>query len=59
MSCRGAFASPVIDLRVTAQLIDSRDGTYLWSQTYDLELSDVLKMQDEIAIALVRACKSR
>ena len=42
-------------LRVTAQLIDSRDGTHLWSQTYDRDLSDVLKMQDEIAIALVRA----
>jgi adenylate cyclase len=42
-------------LRVTAQLINSRDGTHLWSQTYDRGLSDVLKMQDEIAIALVRA----
>jgi TolB-like protein len=42
-------------LRVTAQLIDSRDGAQLWSQTYDRDLSDVLKMQDEIAIALVRA----
>jgi TolB-like protein len=42
-------------LRVTAQLINSRDGTQLWSQTYDRDLSDVLKMQDEIAIALVRA----
>lgn len=42
-------------LRVTAQLIDSRDGSHLWSQTYDRDLSDVLKMQDEIAIALVRA----
>jgi TolB-like protein/Tfp pilus assembly protein PilF len=42
-------------LRVTAQLINSRDGTHLWSQTYDRDLSDVLKMQDEIAIALVRA----
>jgi TolB-like protein/Tfp pilus assembly protein PilF len=42
-------------LRVTAQLINSRDGTHLWSQTYDRDLSDVLKMQDEIALALVRA----
>ena len=42
-------------LRVTAQLIASRDGTQLFSQTYDRDLSDVLKMQDEIAIALVRA----
>jgi TolB-like protein len=42
-------------LRVTAQLIDSRDGTHLWSQTYDRDLSDVFKMQDEIAVSLVRA----
>jgi TolB-like protein/Flp pilus assembly protein TadD len=42
-------------LRVTAQLINSQDGTHLWSQTYDRDLSDVLKMQDEIALALVRA----
>jgi TolB-like protein len=42
-------------LRVTAQLIDSKDGTRLWSQAYDRDLSDVLKMQDEIAASLVRA----
>jgi TolB-like protein len=42
-------------LRVTAQLIDSRDGTHLFSQIYDRDLSDVLKMQDEIAANLVRA----
>jgi TolB-like protein/Flp pilus assembly protein TadD len=42
-------------LRVTAQLIKSRDGSHLLSETYDRDFSDVLKMQDEIAIALVRA----
>jgi TolB-like protein/cytochrome c-type biogenesis protein CcmH/NrfG len=42
-------------LRVTAKLISSRNGSNVWSQTYDRNLSDVLKMQDEIAIALVRA----
>jgi TolB-like protein/Flp pilus assembly protein TadD len=42
-------------LRVTAQLIDSRNGTHLFSQTYDRDLSDVLKMQDAIAVSLVRA----
>ena len=41
-------------LRITAQLIDSRDGTHLMSQTYDRDFSDVLKMQDEIAASLVR-----
>jgi TolB-like protein/Flp pilus assembly protein TadD len=42
-------------LRVTAQLINAKDGAHLWSQTYDRGLSDVLKMQDEIAVSLVRA----
>jgi TolB-like protein/tetratricopeptide (TPR) repeat protein len=41
-------------LRVTAQLIDSRDGTHLMSQVYDRDVGDVLKMQDEIAASLVR-----
>jgi TolB-like protein/Tfp pilus assembly protein PilF len=41
-------------LRITAQLIDSRDGTHLMSQSYDQDFSDVLKMQDEIAASLVR-----
>jgi TolB-like protein/Flp pilus assembly protein TadD len=42
-------------LRVTAQFINSRDGTHVWSQTYDRDLSDVLRMQDEIAASIVRA----
>jgi TolB-like protein len=42
-------------LRVTAQLINSRDGAHVWSETYDRDLSDVLKMQEEIAVSLVRA----
>ena len=42
-------------LRVNAQLINAQDGTHLWAQTYDRQLADVLKMQDEIAIALVQA----
>jgi TolB-like protein/thioredoxin-like negative regulator of GroEL len=41
-------------LRVTAQLIDSRTGVHLFSQTYDRDLSDILKMQDQIAASLVR-----
>jgi len=37
------------ELRITAQLIRAADGTHLWSQTYDRKLSDVFKVQDEIA----------
>jgi TolB-like protein len=36
-------------LRITAQLIDGRDGAHLWSGTYDRELRDVLSVQTEIA----------
>ena len=36
-------------VRVTAQLIDARTDTHLWSQTYDHELVNVFAIQDEIA----------
>jgi TolB-like protein/tetratricopeptide (TPR) repeat protein len=42
-------------IRVTAQLIDARDGVHRWSETYDRDASDVLRVQDEIAASLVRA----
>jgi serine/threonine-protein kinase len=44
-------------LRVTAQLIHAADGTHLWSQRYDRELTDVFAVQDEIAAAIVAALK--
>ena len=44
-------------LRVTAQLIRAADSSHLWSQTYDRELTDVFKVQDEIAGAVVAALK--
>ena len=44
-------------LRVTAQLIRAADSSHLWSQTYDRELTDVFKVQDEIAAAVVAALK--
>jgi TolB-like protein/Flp pilus assembly protein TadD len=36
-------------IRVTTQLIDTRTGAHQWSQTYDRDIGDVLKLQDEIA----------
>lgn len=41
-------------VRVTSQLIDSRNGMPRWSQTYDRDFTEVLKLQDEIAIKVVR-----
>ncbi len=44
-------------LRVTAQLIRASDSSHLWSQTYDRDLTDVFKVQDEIAKDVVAALK--
>lgn len=46
-------------LRITAQLIESSTGFHLWSQTYDRDASDVLKVQDEIAGAIANALQSK
>ena len=42
-------------IRVTAQLIDSRNGTHRWSETYDRNAGDAVEVQDDIAASLVRA----
>jgi tetratricopeptide (TPR) repeat protein len=44
-------------LRVTAQLIRTADGSHLWSEVYDRQLRDVFRTQDEIADAGVGALK--
>jgi TolB-like protein len=44
-------------LRVTAQLIRADTSEPLWSETFDRDLRDVFKVQDEIASAVVTALK--
>ena len=39
-------------IRVNAQLIDARNDTHLWAQTYDRDLADVFAIQSEIAKAI-------
>ena len=39
-------------IRITAQLIDAKNGFHLWSQTYDRKLQDIFAIQDEIAKAI-------
>jgi transcriptional activator of cad operon len=36
-------------LRITAQLISTRDGFHLWSANFDRPIDDVVKVQEEIA----------
>ncbi len=42
-------------LRVTAQLVRTNDGTHLWSKTFARELRDVFAVQDEISRDVARA----
>jgi TolB-like protein/lipoprotein NlpI len=44
-------------IRVTAQLIKATDGSQLWSETYDRDLKDIFKLQDEIAGAVIKQLK--
>ena len=44
-------------VRITAQLIDVRTDSHLWSATYDRELEDIFAIQDEISGHIVQALK--
>jgi TolB-like protein len=46
-------------MRVTAQLIRADNGYHLWSKTYDEDVRDIFKVQDEIAAAVVEALKAQ
>jgi TolB-like protein/Tfp pilus assembly protein PilF len=46
-------------VRITAQLIDARSDSHMWSETYDRTLEDVFAVQDEISAAIVGELKSR
>jgi len=44
-------------VRITAQLIEARSDTHLWSESYDRTLDDIFAIQDEIAAEVVGALK--
>ncbi len=39
-------------VRITAQLVQARDGFHLWSESYDRRLTDIFALQEEIATAI-------
>ena len=39
-------------VRITVQLISAQDGTRLWSENYDRELTDIFAIQEDIARAV-------
>jgi TolB-like protein/DNA-binding winged helix-turn-helix (wHTH) protein/Tfp pilus assembly protein PilF len=42
-------------LRITAQLVRADNGYSLWAETYDRDMHDVFRVQDDIANAVVQA----
>jgi len=44
-------------VRITAQLIEARSDTHLWSKSYDRTLDDVFAIQDKIATNVVEQLK--
>jgi TolB-like protein/Flp pilus assembly protein TadD len=44
-------------VRITAQLVNGVTGFHLWSETYDRDIGDVLKLQTDIATAVANALK--
>jgi serine/threonine protein kinase len=44
-------------VRLTAELIDARNGFRVWTETYDRELDGAFGLQDEIARSIVDALK--
>jgi len=46
------------ELRVTTQLIRASDGVQLWSETFDRNLADIFKVQDEISERVTKSLKA-
>jgi TolB-like protein/thioredoxin-like negative regulator of GroEL len=42
-------------VRISAELVNARDGQQLWSERYDRDLEDVFEVQDEISSNIVNA----
>jgi len=51
----GSVRKDGTQIRVTAQLIKTDDGTHVWTENYDRELKSVFVVQDEVARAIAGA----
>jgi non-specific serine/threonine protein kinase len=45
------------DLRITAQLVDAANDTYLWADKYDGTLGDVFDIQESVSRAIIDSLK--
>lgn len=55
----GSVRAALGRIRVSAQLIDTTDGTHKWSERYDRDVHDIFAIQDEITREIVTALQVR
>jgi len=46
-------------VRITAQLLQVKDQTHVWSQDYDYSAKDIIKVEDDVAKAVAREIQLR
>jgi adenylate cyclase len=46
-------------VRVTTQLVNSKDGDHVWAERFDRDLTDIFAIQDQITRAIVEQLKVR
>jgi TolB-like protein/tetratricopeptide (TPR) repeat protein len=51
----GSIARDPERVRITATLVEARDGARRWTESYDRELKDVLTLQSDVASTVARA----
>jgi TolB-like protein len=56
---RGSVRRTDQRLRITAHLVETASGQYVWSETYDQKMRDVFAIQEQIATAIAGALKLR
>ena len=54
----GSVRKAGLQVRVTAQLIDTESGFHLWSETYDTQLDNIFEVQDRISASIVEALEA-
>jgi TolB-like protein/Flp pilus assembly protein TadD len=51
--CEGAVRKSGSRVRITARLLDSQNGSHLWADRFDRELTDIFAIQDEVTAKIV------
>jgi TolB-like protein len=55
----GSVRKALNKVRISVQLIDTRSEEYLWSASYDQELSNIFKVQTEVGMKVAEALEMK